>query len=59
MTLMVTTMRFHALLSEDESTMAAAAEVVRGAREAGVGETDVAFVFFTAHHRDEDRKSVV
>jgi len=46
-------MRFQSLLSEDESTMSAVAEVVRGAREADLGETDVAFVFFTAHHRDE------
>src|SRR4029453_8597968 len=47
---MVTTTRFQALLSEDESTMSAVAQVVQQAREADLGETDVAFVFFTPHH---------
>ena len=50
---MVTTMRFQSLVSEHESTMSAVAEVVLAAREADLGEADVAFVFFTAHHRDE------
>jgi len=50
---MVSTMRFQSLLSEHESTMSAVAEVVQQAREADLGETDVAFVFFTPHHRDE------
>ena len=50
---MVSTMRFQSLVSEHESTMSAVAEVVQQAREADLGEADVAFVFFTPHHRDE------
>lgn len=50
---MVTTMRFQSFLSESEATLPAAAEVIRAAKEAGVGETDAAFVFFTRHHKDE------
>lgn len=51
--MIVSTMRFQAFLSEHEATLPAAAEIVRAARESGVGEVDAAFVFFTAHHRDE------
>ena len=50
---MVSTMRFQSLVSEHESTMSAVAEVVQQAREADLGETDAAFVFFTPHHCDE------
>ncbi len=46
-------MRFQSLLSEQEETMSAVGEIVRAAQEAGVGETDATFVFFTAHHRDQ------
>jgi small ligand-binding sensory domain FIST len=50
---MVSTMRFQSLVSEHESTMSAVAEVVQQAREADLGEADVAFVFFTPHHSGE------
>jgi small ligand-binding sensory domain FIST len=50
---MVTTLRFGAFLSEHESTMPAVGQIVSAAREAGTGEIDAAFVFFTAHHRDD------
>ena len=46
------TMRFAGALSEAESTADAVAEVVEEVRSSGV-EADVAFVFFTAHHRDQ------
>lgn len=46
-------MKFQSLLSEHESSSQAVSEVIEAARGAGLGETDVAFVFLTAHHRDE------
>src|SRR6185503_11336788 len=54
----VTTMRFQSLLSETESASDAAEELIDAARDAGVGAIDLAFVFFTAHHR-EDAAEVV
>lgn len=42
-------MRFHAALSEHESSLVAADELVAAVRGAGV-EADVVFLFFTAHH---------
>jgi small ligand-binding sensory domain FIST len=46
-------MRFQSLLSETESAADAVEELIDSARDAGVGATDVAFVFFTAHHRED------
>src|SRR5690348_9335077 len=45
-------MRFHASVSESESSADAAAEILRAAKESGVA-TDVAFFFFTPHHADD------
>src|SRR4051812_5867319 len=45
-------MRFHAGLSEDESTPHAADELITAARQA-IPDPDLAFVFFTAHHLAE------
>jgi small ligand-binding sensory domain FIST len=45
-------MRFHAALSEDESTPHAADELIAAARSA-IPDPDLAFVFFTAHHLAE------
>lgn len=44
-------MKFQSLLSENESSSLAATEVIQAARDAEVGDTDVAFVFLTADHR--------
>lgn len=49
---MITLMRFVSTISDAESTSAAAASVVATANEQ-LDSTDVAFVFFTTHHRDE------
>lgn len=43
-------MRFHAALSDHESTPHAADAVVASAAEAGLASIDLAFCFFTAHH---------
>jgi small ligand-binding sensory domain FIST len=43
-------MKFQSLLSTDESSDAAVAQVIESAQRHGVGETDVAFVFLTPHH---------
>ncbi len=45
-------MRFHAAISEEESTPAAADAIVAAARSASV-DPDIAFVFFTAPHTPE------
>src|SRR3954453_13282873 len=45
-------MRFHAALSEDESTPHAADELIAAARQA-IPDPDLVFVFFTAHHLAE------
>ena len=45
-------MRFHAALSEDESTPHAADELIAAARGA-IADPDLAFVFFTGHHLAE------
>ena len=45
-------MRFHASISDDESSDAAADAVIEAARDA-MGNVDIAFVYFTAHHRAE------
>ncbi|MEA2709731.1 MAG: hypothetical protein QOF78_2332 [Phycisphaerales bacterium] len=45
-------MKFLSLVSENEITSSAVDEIIGSARESGV-EPDVAFLFFTAHHRDE------
>src|SRR4051794_32943398 len=49
---MTDSMRFVSAISDSESTAAAAAEVVASAKQQ-FDATDVAFVFFTTHHRDE------
>jgi small ligand-binding sensory domain FIST len=46
-------MRFHAALSDHESTPHAADALIASARAAGLTEPDLAFVFFTAHHAAE------
>jgi small ligand-binding sensory domain FIST len=46
-------MRFHAALSEHESTASAADVLIAAARAADLVEPDLAFVFFTAHHAAE------
>jgi len=46
-------MRFHAALSDHESTPHAANALIASARAADLAEADLAFVFFTAHHADE------
>src|SRR5215217_7038521 len=46
-------MRFHAAVSDAESAAEALRRVVGHTREALDGKIDVAFVFFTADHRDE------
>jgi len=46
-------MRFHAALSDDESTAAAADQVINAAGDALGGRVDLAFIFFTAHHASE------
>ena len=45
-------MRFHSAVSDEESAAGAVRRAVAQARDA-VGEVDVAFVFFTADHRDD------
>src|SRR5689334_1298903 len=46
-------MRFHAALSDHESTPHAADALVAGAQAAALPCHDAAFVFFTAHHAAE------
>src|SRR5829696_2238585 len=46
-------MRFHAALSDHESTPHAADAVVAAASDARLPSCDLAFVFFTAHHAPE------
>src|SRR4051812_19746006 len=46
-------MRFHAALSDHESTPHAADALIASARAAGLPEPDLAFCFFTAHHAAE------
>jgi small ligand-binding sensory domain FIST len=45
-------MKFASFVSEQETTASAVDEIIAAARQSGV-EADVAFLFFTAHHRDE------
>ena len=45
-------MRFHAAVSEAESTDTAVGQVIDSAKAAEI-QADVLFVFFTAHHRDD------
>src|SRR5207253_2241896 len=45
------TMRFHACISDHEDTTTAAEQIVEQAKE-NLADPDVAFLFFTAHHRD-------
>src|SRR4051812_18420344 len=45
-------MRFHAAVSDNESTDAAVEEVIASAQSSGI-DVDALFVFFTAHHRAE------
>ena len=45
-------MQFLSLVSENETTSSAVDEIIAAARDSGVA-ADVAFLFFTAHHRDE------
>lgn len=46
-------MRFHAALSDHESTPHAADALIASARAVDLAEPDLAFVFFTAHHAPE------
>ena len=46
-------MQFHAAVSDAESTPQAVRRVVAEAGDALGGKADVAFVFFTADHRDD------
>jgi small ligand-binding sensory domain FIST len=48
----IATMRFASAVSDAESTSDAVAHVVEQAQSSGL-EADIAFVFFTAHHRDD------
>jgi small ligand-binding sensory domain FIST len=50
-------MSFASLVTEHESTADAVNEIVGQARQSGV-EADVAFLFFTAHHRDDAEQFV-
>jgi small ligand-binding sensory domain FIST len=50
-------MKFFSAVSQNESTDAAVDEVIAATRAGGV-EPDVAFLFFTAHHRDEAERFV-
>jgi small ligand-binding sensory domain FIST len=45
-------MKFLSLVSENETTSSAVDEIIGAARDSGVA-ADIAFLFFTAHHRDE------
>ncbi|HZN65956.1 MAG TPA: FIST N-terminal domain-containing protein, partial [Tepidisphaeraceae bacterium] len=46
-------MRFHAAVSEQDSALAALADVLDEARESLEAEPDVAFLFFTGHHLED------
>lgn len=46
-------MRFHSEVSDDDSASEAVSRVVAGARAALGDAVDVAFLFFTGHHRDD------
>jgi small ligand-binding sensory domain FIST len=46
-------MKFQSLLSDDESSDQAVGDIIDSARAEGLGETDVAFVFMTADHRED------
>jgi small ligand-binding sensory domain FIST len=46
-------MHFFSVLSQNESTTAAVEDLIARAKEATNGKIDVAFVFLTAHHKEE------
>src|SRR5882724_3834172 len=50
---MSTPMRFHSVVSDSESTDRAVADVIASAQASAVADADVAFLFFTPHHREE------
>jgi small ligand-binding sensory domain FIST len=45
--------RFHSAISDEESTVDALEQLIDSAQDATGGEIDAAFLFFTAHHREE------
>jgi small ligand-binding sensory domain FIST len=51
-------MRFHASVSDHETSEQAVAQVVEETLDATGGVVDVAFLFFTAHHRDDAERIV-
>ena len=49
----MTTLQFHSMISDADAADRAVTDVIDAARDAGVADADVAFLFFTGHYRDD------